>query len=1338
MARPWRDRKPTAPYRRAHIYIEYPHSPWANRFYPGTMPYSSLDENGVLHSSLAPYWPTMPVEALPDGGEVPDQIVQQPHILALDRLFLDERLQALAIGGLRSWQIPALNTRPGPYGPEHHVPRDGNDLGWEVFKSSGFERNEFKWLTIFARERWFDYRVNCFETIENPIPGLTRHKDNWWTVDNQHIWNQLSVSIEIANRLLEQLIAERDPWLDAVIFQPIQYWRHRDPRVMNMYLQNNENNPMFVQQEADVNKRQMPEAIRNQMSVLLSYTVWSFFDEHLEIGLGVTWPLLTITPNKPGAPNPCNLITIQTGCLRSLCNSNLSLVERVNVQMALADTILHETVHALWMGRLIIEKGSTDHNQEPYMWPATGPPETVKELGFSFEKHVFGGTVQAFPQPPDPYTWKGRPLTLCLSTWPLYIGGQDLPPELWQNDVFAHNLINYPLPASWASSFATKDFWNIIVPFFKGSAAFQAPKVFRSETRRDWYTLGQRAFGAKRMRLNENDWFADKYEWSQQVWQNRQVRWDLLRPWYAEEYQKWSSTPWSMAQARATLERFVEAHSTRDQAQCVKQADIFARYVYDYHAKGARGPLTWVYIVIGRLMRAATPLMLDDYLDCHPPRNPGANMHPNSRGVPGSMTVHGIMLNEISFDLSMVYFENFTLDTTIPKSNWISSTIELAEAKALANTERLIHPVPEAWLDVLENTWAELAKWVATNGEPTIMNWPEFTLQVPPYDNDTKWSANHDVLTNREHSPLASPTTMTAKQSYTSLPEPDGPLIGPLRSTAKASVGEVGDHIDSDECTRIIEPDGNCGFDIYDITGASGLCEEAGFADGQDVRTRLLHVGEYGPCLVQGTTDVSESVSPWLRSLIEKSGLKNDLLNSIESTEAKMIRANFGSTMHPLGKLRTRKRMEEIAEYDGRHGMPFWLTIRGCAYDLTTFKHSQRDLDVLRSLVNPLRYKSKNVSDTESKRMLKKIEPRKCAIVQGRPYNFMAQLRPYTLETLARCDNPTFGCYTAIGDYVYDLKTYLDNHPGGRQIIIKYLGEQATEFQDWHSPDILEQVAHLRVGRLVSEIDVNFVEEHEVVIHGWVFDISRLAPDQSQSIADNKIHEQTVKLGGQDASEAIKKNDVMGSALVNLYRRKDLIVGRIKKDQPLKEIPEDELKRHIDPEITTRAWVAVNGQVYDVSTIMIHGKDFYKHSIPKMWAGRILTDDTLARWLSGNYPHYVIGKLVPGPAWPPRKVPDIAAREEEERERYREKQRRKGLYPDNIIPQDIVEWINKTNATPAEFRHQMALRFGLYADTRPDDPTEPCIKLNPDGTNEVPEFARPLKIRKFGDGLSWF
>lgn len=87
---------------------------------------------------------------------------------------------------------------------------------------------------------------------------------------------------------------------------------------------------------------------------------------------------------------------------------------------------------------------------------------------------------------------------------------------------------------------------------------------------------------------------------------------------------------------------------------------------------------------------------------------------------------------------------------------------------------------------------------------------------------------------------------------------------------------------------------------------------------------------------------------------------------------------------------------------------------------ISAFETSHRDLDTLRSLADPATYGSKSSPEYRNA-MLQKIEPHKCALVQNSPHSYQAQLQAFTLEMLARSDNPTYGCYTALDGYVYDL-----------------------------------------------------------------------------------------------------------------------------------------------------------------------------------------------------------------------------------------------------------------------------------------------------------------------------
>ena len=90
-------------------------------------------------------------------------------------------------------------------------------------------------------------------------------------------------------------------------------------------------------------------------------------------------------------------------------------------------------------------------------------------------------------------------------------------------------------------------------------------------------------------------------------------------------------------------------------------------------------------------------------------------------------------------------------------------------------------------------------------------------------------------------------------------------------------------------------------------------------------------------------------------------------------------------------------------------------------------------------------------------------------------------------------DNPTEGVYTVIGDNVYDLTKYIDNHPGGALAIQAVAGSDGTKaFLDNHDADLIDQpeFAALKIGRLIKERDPGVVDEDEIVLHDSIFNIS--------------------------------------------------------------------------------------------------------------------------------------------------------------------------------------------------------------------------------------------------------
>lgn len=80
-------------------------------------------------------------------------------------------------------------------------------------------------------------------------------------------------------------------------------------------------------------------------------------------------------------------------------------------------------------------------------------------------------------------------------------------------------------------------------------------------------------------------------------------------------------------------------------------------------------------------------------------------------------------------------------------------------------------------------------------------------------------------------------------------------------------------------------------------------------------------------------------------------------------------------------------------------------------------------------------------------------------------------LKRYTAEEVAK-HNKRDDCWVIIDDTVCDVTTFLDNHPGGADILLQYAGKDCTlEFKDiGHSPDAILEMEELAIGKVRAEI----------------------------------------------------------------------------------------------------------------------------------------------------------------------------------------------------------------------------------------------------------------------------
>ena len=78
-------------------------------------------------------------------------------------------------------------------------------------------------------------------------------------------------------------------------------------------------------------------------------------------------------------------------------------------------------------------------------------------------------------------------------------------------------------------------------------------------------------------------------------------------------------------------------------------------------------------------------------------------------------------------------------------------------------------------------------------------------------------------------------------------------------------------------------------------------------------------------------------------------------------------------------------------------------------------------------------------------------------------------MKYYTLQDVKSHDQKD-DCWIVISEHVYDITSFLKQHPGGSGILMNVAGEDATDyFYALHKPDILDTIgSDYKIGHLVE------------------------------------------------------------------------------------------------------------------------------------------------------------------------------------------------------------------------------------------------------------------------------
>lgn len=104
----------------------------------------------------------------------------------------------------------------------------------------------------------------------------------------------------------------------------------------------------------------------------------------------------------------------------------------------------------------------------------------------------------------------------------------------------------------------------------------------------------------------------------------------------------------------------------------------------------------------------------------------------------------------------------------------------------------------------------------------------------------------------------------------------------------------------------------------------------------------------------------------------------------------------------------------------------------------------------------------------------------------------MPELRRYTLSEVAKT-NKKGQTLLVLHDKVYDVTAFLNEHPGGEEVLLDHGGKDGSEdFDDvGHSKDAFELMTKYLVGELVEEEKRNIPPKK-----GWVAGYSSKTPEK--------------------------------------------------------------------------------------------------------------------------------------------------------------------------------------------------------------------------------------------------
>ncbi|KAI0866298.1 hypothetical protein F4860DRAFT_508692 [Xylaria cubensis] len=535
----------------------------------------------------------------------------------IDRLFFSEILQTVPdlYMGIKSWQIGVTHKTlkfsdrvaiPGGHqeaSPSAFKGDPETHPGWEskrLYDDGLIKPNEESWFPFLRKDRWLNWSNNA--AVLNGEP---------WSVDNPQVWEVLSISLELANRVLRALAYDMHPFLIDLLFGYVGPWSAvagllspdldlPPPRPNSVVLISygyydqyrdtcDKGVSEYMEQLPLLGERNLTEKLEK----LLAKQMWSFDDR--KDALGTTWSHLD------------SVISLQVGILTQLIEGNITLAERCLLQFKLAViAMLSPVIGSMrWLAETTNSLG--------FFFDFGGAAEVGHELDMALWGSVFElGRLLSMTQPPYGFISQNWPISDCGRTQRrgVFIDGH--------GDFAAGRLIEKELiPVEFTSKLLSESFWNDPEsPSKKTGKFFHRTRLFISRTPLDF---------SKPPTINpvvidqslDLDQLTRTEKLMVQDWKEREALWDTVRAgWFQEHHDLWIRTPWGSTTHRWMITAFAEAHKKGDIETCAKIADSLTDVVpwspstteeeYIRHLKASDN--RWIMHVIGLLMMASIPI----------------------------------------------------------------------------------------------------------------------------------------------------------------------------------------------------------------------------------------------------------------------------------------------------------------------------------------------------------------------------------------------------------------------------------------------------------------------------------------------------------------------------------------------------------------------------------------------------------------------------------------------------------------------------------------------------------------------------------------------------------